>query len=218
MTAIILDTETTGLVEPEVVELAWLRYGTTDGNCERFKPTKPIEWGALSTHHILMEDLEGRRSSREARLPERTQYLIGHNVDFDWMVLGKPNVKRICTLALSRHLFPTLDSHKLTTMMYYFEGATAATRERVLKAHSALDDVLMTRTVLQHLERLIEPPSLEDLWRASEDARIPRIMTFGKHRGKPVAEVDRGYAAWYRKQPEPDPYLLQAFKREGLLP
>jgi exodeoxyribonuclease X len=53
----------------------------------------------------------------------------------------------------------------------------------------------------------------ESLWRFSEDCRIPTRMTFGKHKGKLISEVDAGYVAWYRKQPDQDPYLLEAFRR-----
>jgi uncharacterized protein (DUF3820 family) len=40
-------------------------------------------------------------------------------------------------------------------------------------------------------------------------------MTFGKHKGKPIAEVDKGWVAWYRKQDDTDPYLLMAFTNAG---
>ena len=61
------------------------------------------------------------------------------------------------------------------------------------------------------------PEGLERLWAESEEARIPKIMTFGKFKDEPVSKVDRGYANWYRRQPDPDPYLLEAFRRNGLI-
>ena len=44
--------------------------------------------------------------SYTVKLPPDAEYIIGHNVDFDWKALGQPNVKRICTQALARHGCP----------------------------------------------------------------------------------------------------------------
>lgn len=38
-------------------------------------------------------------------------------------------------------------------------------------------------------------------------------MAFGKFKGQPVSAVDNGWRGWYRKQTDPDPYLLKAFDR-----
>jgi exodeoxyribonuclease X len=219
MDAIIFDTETTGFEPPvEVMELAWVSFGEpVDTVFQRYyRPTKNPEWGAVATHHIFMSDLEDEAQSVNApsNLPS-VPYYIGHNVDFDWEALGKFPGKRICTLALARFLWPKLDSHKLTAVYYFLFGCRPEVRERVRRAHSALDDVLMTKEVLVEMMPLLNVSTLGGLYAASEDARIPRIMTFGKHKGKPIHEVDRGYMNWYAKQPEPDPYLIEAFRRNG---
>jgi exodeoxyribonuclease X len=217
MDAIIFDTETTGRVEPQVIELAWLGWHPDDGSYyQRFKPTKPVEWGALATHHILMEDLEDQPPTATAALPAGIRYVIGHNVDFDWAVMGKPDVKRICTLAMARAVWPNLDSHSLVACLYFTEGATDSTRQLVKGAHNALDDVMMTKRLLDTIMGLMKITSLERLWEFSEDSRVPRVMPLGKFKGQPVSAVDRGYVNWYRRQPDPDPYLVEAFRREGL--
>ena len=77
----------------DVQELKLL--GGWDSYSERFKPTKRINHAALATHHIMEEDLAGCRLSAEFALPADVGYLIGHNVDFDWGVVDKPNIKRI---------------------------------------------------------------------------------------------------------------------------
>ena len=102
---------------------------------ERFKPSKNIEYGAMAVTNIVPEDLISCAPSNEARLPAYTNYIIGHNVDYDWKALGKPDVKRICTLALSRHVLPDLDSHTQSAMLYYFLGIEA--REMLINSHSA---------------------------------------------------------------------------------
>jgi exodeoxyribonuclease X len=220
--AYIVDTETTGLVEPmEPISLAYEAVlslqplGTEPVVEQFFKPSKLIEWGAMATHGILMSDLEGHPPAASCRLPTDCTHLIGHNIDYDWKVLGKPGVRRICTLAMARSAWPTLDSHSLSALMYYTQGATPATRELLKSAHGAAVDVGLVALLLPTLLDEFGVATVEALWAASEEARIPKVMSFGKHRGKPICEVDAGWVAWYRRQEGTDEYLLKAFKLAG---
>ncbi|WP_434513813.1 3'-5' exonuclease [Dechloromonas sp. ARDL1] len=221
MTAIIFDTETTGINEPEVIEAAFLSIlnpfslGITSEYCQRFKPSKRIELGALATHHILDEDLDDCPPSSEFRLPNGIEYIIGHNVDYDWKVIGEPPVKRICTLALCRHLFPEADSHSQSAMIYLFRRATA--RDKLKNAHAALDDVKNCRIILDVvLDKMgaTQETTWEDVWLFSEKARIPTVMTFGKHKGEAIANIPIDYKAWLLRQPDVDPYLVKALRGE----
>lgn len=221
MTAYIIDTETTD-ADPEtaeVIELATMPFDNVheyEATAVRFKPSAAIAFGALATHHILPEELNDCLPSSSAALPADASYIIGHNVDFDWRVLGSPLVRRICTLAMARSLWPTLDSHKLGALVYKINGVTAGTKELLRGAHSAGADVDLCHLVLDGILKT-QPNigTLEQLWQYSEDCRIPRIMTFGKFKGQPVSAVDRGWIGWYRRQEETDPYLLEAFSRLG---
>ena len=227
-TAIIIDTETTDTDTETlaVIELAWVTTNpfsssfAEEGFCQRFCPDidTPIKWGALAVHHILRTELSGcPPSSLAPSRVEESVYWIGHNIDFDWKALGSPKgVKRICTLAMARKLWPELDSHNLSAVTYFTQGANHATRAKLKGAHSALHDVELCRELLRLQIELSGVTSFEELYLFSENARIPTIMTFGKHKGKPVSSVDRGYMNWYRKQADPDPYLLEAFSRAGM--
>lgn len=223
MTAVLLDTETTGFTSAEIIELAWVELEETTFDrahniyCNRYKPEGAITWGAVAVHNIIPSDLTHCPPSAEAasHLPTFS-YLIGHNIDFDWEQLGKPKCKRICTLAMSRALFPDLDSHKLTSLFYFMHGMNDLTRDVVRNAHSALHDVSMNHQLLQFLlTKKPEIKTFEQLHAFSEHCRIPTVMTFGKYKGSKISEVDKGYVAWYRKQPDPDPYLLMAFTKAG---
>jgi exodeoxyribonuclease X len=204
--AIILDTETTGFDEPEVIELAYmgpfdspLPYGYVQ--LQNFKPSKPIQLGALATHHIIEDDLESFPPWPGAWMyPDGVEYIIGHSVDFDWKLIGSPpNVKRICTLALARYVWPKIDSHSLTALIYHIYPRTLA-RDLVKNAHNAAADVDLCARVLDQLQDAVGRPStLDQLWRASEKARVPTHFTFGKYDGMPIAEVrklDPGYIGW----------------------
>lgn len=218
MNLIYLDTETTD-IDGDVIELAWLA-DTGESFSQRYAPQRPMALGAILVHGILPEDLLGQppSSSVASGLPPCT-YWIGHNIDFDWKVLGSPaTVRRICTLAIARALLPDLDSHKLGALYLHFNGVTRANFDTYqANAHGAGFDVDLCKELLGNLLelggclKLLEDP--EALWRFSEDCRIPTKMTFGKYRGKAINEVDAGYIAWYRKQPDQDPYLLEAFRR-----
>jgi exodeoxyribonuclease X len=79
--AIIVDTETTDIKDPEVIEMAWVEIADVSFerveniDCDRFKPTKPITLGAIATHHILPSDLTYCQPFDLAYLPKST-YLI----------------------------------------------------------------------------------------------------------------------------------------------
>lgn len=220
MSAYIFDTETTGLKEPQVVEAAWIKLKSCSLHLpgvaqflQRYKPSKPISLGALSTCHILDEDLADCPPHTDFALPADAAYLIGHNVDFDWRVAGEPDVKRICTRALSSMLWPDADSHTQSAMIYLHYRERAA--DLLQRAHSALADVkncrLLLHACLQELDaggQRVE--SWEQLWELSEIARIPTVIRFGKHAGSLIKDLPSDYRTWLLRQPDLDPYLLKA--------
>lgn len=223
MYAHIFDTETTGFTEPQVIQAA-SQLIKTDGTygplfTKFYRNTKQIELGAMATHHIVSSDLQCYEPWDNSEFPSYVSdgYMIGHNVDYDWEVVGKPEIKRICTLAMARTFWPTLDSHSQSALMYYTYGEEA--RPMVLGAHKAEQDVwnltqLWGKLFLPEILRRLGPlTSWEQVWALSEDCRIPRIMTFGKYKGQSINDVDRGYIQWYLRQPDQDPYLVTAFTR-----
>lgn len=215
MSVYILDTETTGIDMPEIVEAAWIKLNgvqdSVDEYVEFFNPDKQITFGAMSVHNIIKEDLVLCRKSNEFKLPEDAKFIIGHNIDYDWKAIGCPNVKRICTLALSRYLWPEVDSHNQSAMLYFLSNDMDATRQNLKNSHSALCDVKNNHRLLKLIvEKIGSISSWGDLWNISEKARIPTVMTFGKHKGLKISDVPEDYKLWLKKQPELDPYLLIA--------
>ena len=154
---------------------------------QRYNPGKPITLGVLATHHIIDEELVECPPAASFTLPGHMDYIIWHNVDFDWEVIGKPEVKRICALALARKLWPDLDSHNQSALLYYLERATA--REQVRNAHSAIIDVVICAVILDHICQQLDVKTIEDLYTESEKARAPKTMPFGKHKGMLLADL-----------------------------
>lgn len=223
MNAIIFDSETTGLKDPQMVEGAYLKLAdiqtleVAEEFLQRYKADKPIELGALATSHIYDEELVDCPPHTEFALPFGTQYIIGHNVDYDWNVIGQPEVKRICTKALSSMLWPDADSHSQSAMIYLHYRAQA--REMLQGAHAALDDVRNCRMLLitilmeLNLRNGVAVPSFEKLWEISEEARIPTVIRFGKHAGSKIADIPADYKRWLLGQADVDPYLRKALTK-----
>ncbi|MBU3541185.1 putative quorum-sensing-regulated virulence factor [Polynucleobacter sp. UB-Tiil-W10] len=214
--AIIFDVEATDKNDAVIIEAASLDVTSLNplevGNpwVQRYNPGKPISLGALATHHIMDEELVHCPASSSFRLPAGTKYLIGHNIDFDWVAIGKPEVKRICTLALSRSLWPDLDSHTQSALLYYFERETA--RDQLRNAHSALADVWICSKIVGQIIDKLHPASFDALWEMSEKARIPTIMPFGKHKGESISQVPTDYKQWMLRQDNVSEYLRKALE------
>ena len=212
--SIIFDTEATGIKEPVLIEAAWLElasidpFTVTNPFVQRYNPGKPITLGALATHHIMEEELTDCPPASSFKLPDDVSYIIGHNVDFDWEVIGKPEIKRICTLALARKLWPDVDSHTQSALLYFLERNTA--REQLRNAHSALTDVGICAVILDHICQQLGVKTAEDLYAESEKARIPTTMPFGKHKGMLLSDIPSDYKQWLLTQGDIDPNLRKA--------
>lgn len=220
MNTIIIDTETTGIDDPDVIEVGYIGVEIDGGQLkpngqefeQRYKPNKPIGLGAMAVHHILPQWLENCEPSGSFVIPETVEYIIGHNIDFDWRALGEPDLKRICTLALARKYYPELDGHSQVALVYYFSKDKEAARERVMSAHSALPDVKMCGLVLASMlrDRINFITSIEHLYEISEQARIPDVITFGKHKGTSFSDLPADYLRWMSKQQDMCPYVKVA--------
>lgn len=219
MNTYIFDTETTGSEQPDLIEAAWLQISdpqtlqVTAQFEQRYQPRHPNTLGALAVHHIYDEELADCPPCTDFTFPADADYMIGHNVDYDWNIANQPDVKRICTLALSRMLLPDIDSHSQSALIYHFFRPHA--RERLKSAHSALVDVQNCKYILQKLIALLPTPitTWEQLWEQSEQARLPRVMAFGKHKGVPIAELPIDYQDWLLRQENMDPYLKIAIQK-----
>lgn len=214
--AAIVDTETTGTVEPVIpVEVAILGIASElDGFqiierfWSRYNPGKKIELGAMATHHIREQDVANCPPFSSFGWPLTIRYMVGHNVDFDWGALGKPDVKRIDTLCIARKLWPQFDNHKLGTCLYGLMGPSA--KEKLVGSHGALVDAGTCATILEFVVEATGLTTWEGLYEFSEAARVPDVMPFGKHKGQSFDTIPNSYKSWLLGQPDVDPYLRQA--------
>jgi exodeoxyribonuclease X len=233
-TAMVIDTETPGFAKPlRPIELAGiLCAGDSPAELvvgqrtyERYQcPPEVFEYGAMAVHNILPGDLAGKPAFNIPHFNNTVlsgiDYLVGHNVDFDWEVVGKPEIKRIDTLAISRYYWPDLDAHKLGAMIYHQFGLTPETRDSLRNAHSAMEDADNCLRLLVHIIKTKSITSWTRLYGISELGRIPHRMSFGKHgpkdgkKGMLISEMvkkDPGYVTWMKNNmADMDPYLRKA--------
>lgn len=186
------------------------------------RPDREISYGAMAVTGICPEDLEAAESHEKVLLdnmPNCEAYMIGHNIDYDLQVARNSGVdtskyKSICTLAIARHLYPDAD-HKLTALLYRFDYDFA--RKYAQNAHSAAHDVRFCVRLLRIFCREAGITNMQSLYEFSEMTRTPKVMSFGKEKGKKIKDLaatksGRGYFFYLISEDIKDPYLLKEFQ------
>ena len=100
-TALIIDTETDQGRDPRPIQVATINVATGFEWMKYFNSGRPISPVVIRIHGITDDDVAGLERF-ELDAFELPQYLIGHNVRFDWRVIGSPTTKLICTVRLAR--------------------------------------------------------------------------------------------------------------------
>src|SRR5690606_16541647 len=229
MQAIILDTETHTL-NGQPIEIAYAPVAIVDHKISMDKSRlfdqlyscdEPISFAAMAVHHILESDMDGQPHYSSFKLPQETTYIIGHNIDYDIRAIEKcgvntTHIKAICTLALARHVWPDAEAHNISALIYMITRGSGRAREMIRKAHRADMDIILTANILMHIVHHLKISSIDELYEASEEARIPRTINFGKHRGTAIAELPADYVQWLLRQEELDPYLRKALENNAM--
>lgn len=196
MTAYILDTETDAKNNPKVIQLAYLNLDTQAEFMAYYHSGRKICPATMAVHHISDDDVADKPLFDPKTLPNMA-YMIGHNIDYDWKAVNEPSCKRICTLALARSLFPEWSGFSQGACVYHILPAAQA-KKLTKDAHDALADVKANLVLYQHICKTLNVAEndYEAVWQASEAARIPKTMPFGKHRGTPMNELPASYINW----------------------
>ncbi|WP_445344851.1 putative quorum-sensing-regulated virulence factor [Acinetobacter bohemicus] len=230
MQAIILDTETHTL-NGQPIEIAYAPIQINDGKLtldksqifdQLYRVDEPISYAAMAVHHILESELVDQPHYTSFSLPQDTTYIIGHNIDYDIRALEKcgvdiSKIKAICTLALARLVWPDAEAHNISALIYMITKGSAKARDMIKKAHRADMDIILTANILMHEIHHLKIQTIEELYTASEDARIPRTINFGKHRGTAIADLPADYMQWLLRQEDLDPYLRKAIENAKIV-
>ncbi|MGP5134648.1 putative quorum-sensing-regulated virulence factor [Psychrobacter cibarius] len=220
-TALIIDTETDQGRDPRPIQVAtinammgfeWMKY---------FNSGRSISPAVTRIHGITDEDVAGleRFDLESFELP---QYLIGHNVRFDWRVIGSPSTKLICTVRLARVAFPEWSAYGQSKCIEQLLGKEEASR-MTIAAHDALGDARMCYLLYQACcERLaIAPTDFAAVHAIANKANPVSKMPFGKHRGTLIKDVPISYVKWmlgniHNMQPSLYSALTKRIKAENM--
>ena len=232
MTALIFDTETHKL-HGDIIEAAAVGVSfhgqvllpTCYEFKKRYKPSEPIGLGAMAVHHIVDEDLVKCPPFTKFKMPKDNrdgdlEYLIGHNIDYDIAAVNRAGttttgIKTICTLAMARNLWPTLEAHNLTALAYYVSSDRKDQRRRLRKAHSALNDCWTTLILLIAITIEKNIKSFDELYEFSEQSRYPTHIFYGKYKGTSIKDLEDKNIHWLLGKTD-DPYLKIALENELL--
>lgn len=227
MQAIILDTETHTL-NGLPIEIAYAPIQIEQGKLsldrekifdQRYSiGDEKISYAAMAVHHILESDLVDQPNFRTFELPQETTYIIGHNIDYDIRAIQQcgvetSHIKAICTLALSRLVWPHAEAHNISALIYMISKGSSKAREMLKGAHRADADIILTANILMHIIHHLGIQTIEELYEVSEDARIPRTINFGKHRGTAIVDLPNDYVSWLLRQEDLEPYLKKALEK-----
>lgn len=225
MQSIILDTETHTL-NGLPIEIAYAPICLEHGQLSLFKEQifdqlyqidEPISFASMAVHHILESDLVNQPHYTTFQLPSSVEYIIGHNIDYDIQAIARcgidtSNLKPICTLALARHVWPDAEAHNISALIYQISQGSLRARQLLKGAHRADADIILTANILMHIIAAMGVQNIHALYLASEEARIPKKLSFGKHKGTLIKDLPIDYVQWLLKQQELDPYLKQALE------
>lgn len=226
MQAIILDTETHNL-NGLPIEIAYAPIQIDHGKLSLDRELifdqlysigdEKISYASMAVHHILESDLIDQPNFSTFTLPKETTYIIGHNIDYDIRAIQQcgvdtSHIKAICTLALARLVWPNAEAHNISALIYMISKGSEKARDMLKGAHRADADIILTANILMHIVYQLKIQNIEELFEASEDARIPRSINFGKHRGTAIVDLPADYVQWLLRQEDLDPYLRKALE------
>lgn len=208
MKIIVLDTETTGMLEKDrICQLSYLvlneDFEIEEVHNDLCKPPLPISYEAMAIHHITPEMLEGEPSCVQTKAYKRllelnspANLMVIQNAAFDLGMLSKEGftlkMNLIDTFRILRAYYPldgtsfSLQYKRYQWGLYKEEDSLAKKLGITIKAHDALGDVI----VLKHLfERLCEEHSMPKMILLCSEPIILSHIPYGKNKGKKFVDV-----------------------------
>lgn len=232
MDALIFDTETHKLhgdiIEAGALDIRFENDVLVMGyehHLGRFKPSEPISLAAMAIHHIIDDDLINCESYTTFKIPKKlnTRYLIGHNIQYDIDAMNRTGFdfnaqllrpfEPICTLAMARRLWPTLESHTLTALSYHVSENRGQTRVYLKESHSAINDCYSTFELLKAIVKEAGIKDMDGLAAFAYSSRIPTHIFYGNYKGIAIRDLSTD-SLFFIKARNNDSYLETAIENE----
>ena len=165
----VLDTETTGLSHQydRVIQLGIVWCDWQGNQLASFEsmvdPHRDIPPEASAVNHLTAEDVDGAPDLQDvialAKAHHPYDVLVAHNADFDFPFVPEftKNKHMLCTLRLSRKLWPSAKQHKNQYLRYWLK-----LKVDTGKAHSALPDATVTSRIMAEMFRQMQDGSGEE--------------------------------------------------------
>lgn len=225
---IVTDTETATMNGP-IVDLAGIVIDEELNVVDQFetllKPSRPIVPAAQAVHGITNDMVANAPTMQQwvdqlgfNPYDDDGLILFGHNVQFDARMLAAEDLlpdsyTKACTLRMSRNMWPDINedeaNHKLGTLAIMFNLGTGP-------AHRAMGDCVTCLNLLRHICDVSRVSSFQELLALGTRTLSPETkITFGKHKGTKLKDLDRGYRRWILDQKDMDPDLKEAIRALG---
>lgn len=197
----VIDTETCGL-QGGIVEVA--SVDVIDGQIvnpmsDLVSPDRPISRQAMAIHRISEAMVIGKPPIEQAiSRYHGSPYYVAHNASFDRRVLPEMHGEWICTMTLSRKLWPGI---RYGNQALRESLQLDVTPPAELHAHRALYDCYVTAALLIRIMQTTGWDAAEMLTRMQPKSGND-TFPFGKYRGRKIEEVakrDPGYLKWVLK-------------------
>jgi DNA polymerase III epsilon subunit-like protein len=218
MRLVFLDTETTGLLNGRLVQLAYEIYDSNERVSsipyeKKFKPPVPISIEAMATHHITEKMVEncGKFTPNELGKVLETHIMVAHNAPFDIGILENEGVPRpkywIDTKKVAQYYIDA-EAYNLQYLRYFLGLEIEAI------AHDALGDITVLKEVFMKIfeialckekfddENIDDHNLIRKFVEISMNPMELRKMPFGKYKGMTFEEIrqqDLQYLLWLRK-------------------
>jgi exodeoxyribonuclease X len=199
----IVDFETTGMPpDAAVCEVGYCDAFVQDGGYSEIgfpvgilvNPNRPMPPEAQAIHHISDADLSGAppiEAGLMALSDGAQDAFCAHNAKFEQEFFTGGKTPWICTLKVTRRLWPECPSHSNQCLRYFL--GIEADNSLAMPPHRAAPDAYVTGLILIEAVKLA---TVSDMiaW-SSQPSLLPRV-TFGKHRGQKWADLPPDYLAW----------------------
>lgn len=205
----VVDLETSGMKPPEagIVEVGWC--DVSDGHIwlagtgsSLVNPGHLIPPEAMAVHHIRNEDVVTAPPADVvlAQLFSGADIFAAHSAAFEQQFFSGGGKPWICTLKAARRVWPEAPGHSNQVLRYWL--GLCVSDSAAMPPHRAQPDAYVTAWILHSL--LKTGATLDQMvqW-TKEPSLLPRV-TFGKHLGKPWAELPRDYLQWLADKSEMD--------------
>lgn len=203
---IILDTETTGVLEEDrIIQLSYL-VTDASGKIEEVhnefcQAPLDIKFDAMAIHHITPEELEGKPDCTQlkgfARLHELNtpdNLIVIQSAEFDLGMLAKEGftsqMQLVDTFRIHRFFYHEdphgLQYNRYALGLYKKEAAQMQVLGVQIAAHDALGDVIVLKNFYDYLLNDHEEAKMIEM---CSKPILMDLMPFGKHKGKRIEEV-----------------------------